>query len=321
MKQRVLITGGNGFVARHLISRLEKEARYELFITTRSKANVNSLLDDSQVYEMNFNDLDNIKKVIKEVSPAAIIHLAAQSNVSLSWRDPYGTFQTNTLGSIGLLNAIEEVNPRIKTLIIGSSDEYGMTAKEKEILSESDVCRPQNPYSISKNALSQYVEQVIKKGESSIIYFRPFNHFGPGQSKGFVVSDFCSQIAEIEAGLKEPVIKVGDLSTYRDLIPVSDVVEAYSLTLSNGIESGIYNVSSGESILIEDILKKLVDISSIEIKIEKDPLKYRPSEVKRFAGNNTKFKKVTGWNPQLKIDQSLKETLDWWRQKTNGGIS
>ncbi|WKB35498.1 GDP-mannose 4,6-dehydratase [Terrilactibacillus sp. S3-3] len=154
-----------------------------------------------------------------------------------------------------------------------------------------------------------------RKKSFKFVYLRPFNHFGPGQKKGFVVSDFCSQIALIEQGLIEPIIKVGDLSTYRDFLPIDDIVAAYEQVISQDIPSGVYNICSGTPLSIRYLLQKIIDLSYVRINIVRDENLFRPAEVKSFAGDGSKFQRATGWRPRYNIDSCLLETLNWWRKE------
>ena len=177
------------------------------------------------------------------------------------------------------------------------------------------VCLPQNPYAISKYCAEQMVLKLGVKYEMDVVTTRSFNHFGPHQNKGFVVSDFASQIAEIKKNLKEPVIYVGDTSAARDFLYVVDVVKAYVSLLENNVPSGIYNVSSGSAISINEILNILLELSNKNIEIKIDEAKFRPVEVKSFAGCNAKLKTSTGWSYKDNLVNNLESTLNYWVNK------
>jgi GDP-4-dehydro-6-deoxy-D-mannose reductase len=172
---------------------------------------------------------------------------------------------------------------------------------------------PQNPYSTSKLAMGQVALQLARRDNLKVIHVRPFNHFGPGQLEGYVVSDYAAQVARIEKGLIPPVIKVGDLSSSRDFTDVRDVVSAYALLLEKNLESGIYNVCSGIPREIKGILELLISYAKVKVAVEVDPERFRPSEVPIFVGSADKIKRATSWFVERSFEESILETLEWWR--------
>ncbi|WNB92509.1 GDP-mannose 4,6-dehydratase [Bacillus sp. NEB1478] len=309
---KVLVTGGSGFVGEHLVTKLLKR-NHEVIVGYRTKY----LNDSFNSIRIDITSKDSIKKALQKIKPDVIFHLAAQSSVPNSWKYPAETVNTNTIGTINLVQMVGEVVPDSKIITVGSSEEYGLSAMHNEIINESVICNPQNPYASSKMLGCQIAFQFAKKENLKLIHLRPFNHFGPGQKKGFVVSDFASQIAEIEAGLIEPEINVGDLSSFRDFTDVRDIVEAYVLLIESDIESGIFNISSGIPIEIKSILNILISLSNKKIKIKKDEKKIRPSNIKKFAGDSSKLKIQTGWSQKYNLNESLEDTLNWWRSQVN----
>lgn len=308
---KVLITGANGFVARHLAGKLTRDG-YDVYLTTHSGTEDHK---DSTVFPMDMKDIMSIHRVLSAVRPDVVMHLAAQSNVYDAWKKPAETMEINAIGTVHLIQSILEQGLRCKLIIIGSGEEYGAAAKTHRLLTEESPCSPQNPYAVSKLAAGQLSVLLSQKKDLNLVYLRPFNHFGPGQRKGFVISDFCSQVAFSEQGLLEPIIKVGDISTYRDFLPIDDIVTAYELAISKDIPGGVYNISSGTPLSIEYLLKKIIDLSYVKINIVKDKSLFRPAEVKSFAGNSSKFQKATGWLPRYDIDSCLLATLNWWREE------
>ena len=310
---KILITGAGGFVGKHLLKKLI-ELNYDVVAINRSyNAFLKSL--NIPVYEIDILDFDTVFNCMKKEQPDVIIHLAAQSNVAISWNEPILTVNSNIEGSLNVYKAFFEVNPKGKFINIGSSDEYGLTAKEGIDLTEDMICRPQNPYSISKHCTETILLQLAKKDKVNVISTRSFNHFGPEQNKGFVVSDFTSQIAQIKKGLMKNTIYVGDLSASRDFLYIDDIVNAYIVMIKCNLSTGVYNVSSGKAIKIEDILKKLIQIADIDVEIIIDEKKFRPAEVKRFIGNSDKLKSLTDWDVLVNIDTGLKKTFDYWMNK------
>ncbi len=310
---KLIITGAGGFVGEYLTKLLLQHGHKLVAIGINNGAFLKEL--NVPTYEINILDYPALVECMKKEKPDGVIHLAAISNVPLSWDKPTLTINVNVIGTINVLKALIETNPKAKFLNIGSSDEYGLIAKRGVPLTEDMLCAPQNPYSISKYCAEQMVLQLGKKNGVTVIHTRSFNHFGPGQAKGFVTTDFASQIAAIEKGEQLAVIKVGDLSAYRDFSFVADVVAAYTALMENDVESGVYNICSGNARKIEDILHTLVALSTTKIKIETDPAKMRPSEVPFFVGNCDKLKKATDWQPHYDFKQGMQEVLDYWRKK------
>lgn len=308
---KILITGAGGFVGKYLI-RLLLDHGHNLVAVGIGNG---SFLKEWSIptYEIDILDYNLLLNCMKQEMPDAVIHLAAISNVPLSWKKPGLTIDINVHGTINVLNALYAANSKAKLLNIGSSDEYGLAAKIGVPLTEDILCQPQNPYAISKYCAEQMVLQLGKKYGMNVLHTRPFNHFGPGQAKGFVTSDFASQIAAIERGEQEPVLRVGDLSASRDFTFVTDVVAAYVALIENDVPSGVYNICSGKARKVEDILRQLVVLSFVPIKIERDPDKMRPSEVPFFVGSADKLKQVTKWNIKHDFKNGLKEVLDYWR--------
>ena len=304
---KVLVTGAGGFVGEYLVKLLKAHNHDIVAIGINNGTFLKELSIPTHV--VNILDYPVLRETMQNVVPDAVIHLAAVSNVPISWNKPGLTIDVNIHGTVNVLQALYEVNPKAKFLNIGSSDEYGLTAKCGKPLTEDMPCQPQNPYSISKYCTEQMVLQLGKKYGMNVISTRSFNHFGPGQAKGFVVSDFASQIKAIEAGEQEPVIRVGDLSAARDFTFVSDVVEAYVSLIEKDVESGVYNVCSGKAMTVQEILAMMLHLSSKEIKVEIDEGKFRPSEVPFFVGCADKLSNATGWKVSTDIVDGLKNIL------------
>ncbi len=308
---RVLVTGAGGFVGGHLVKALI-DIGHQVFAGGIQN---NCYRFDKKVDVLKFDitDYQNLIDIISKIRPDGIIHLAAQSMVQRSWEDPAYTIHVNTIGTINLIKAVKETVVDSKIINIGSSEEYGLTGKFGQALDEQSPCLPQNPYASSKFVAGQLALQLAKKDKLRLIHVRPFNHFGPGQQVGFVISDFASQIARIEKGLYPAKIYVGDLSAQRDFSDVRDIVNAYIMLLENDLENGIYNVCSGKPRTIESILKQLIQQSTSAITIEIDKERFRPSEVSMFFGSNQKLVEAVGWRPNKDFATSLSETLKWWR--------
>lgn len=232
--------------------------------------------------------------------------------VMKSWETPAETLNVNTLGTVYLLEAVRKAG-RGLLVTVGSSDEYGLSGKIGIPLTEDTPCQPQNPYAVSKFAAGQVAMQLAHKHGLQVVHLRPFNHFGPGQRTGYVVSDFCSQIARIEKGELEPELVVGDLSAQRDFTDVRDVIEAYALIAEKSLPTGIYNICSSQPRCVSDILDFLLRAAKFHINIKVDPARLRPSDVPLFIGSSEKIRQALGWESHREFFGSLSETLDWWR--------
>ena len=309
---KVLVTGAGGFVGEHLIRFLLHCNHEVVAIGINNGAFLKAMHIKTHI--VNILDNDVLNEVMREEVPDAVIHLAAISNVPVSWQKPGLTVDVNIHGALNVLQAFYTANPQGKFINIGSSDEYGLTAKAGIPLTEEMPCRPQNPYSISKYSAEQIICQFGKKYGMNVISTRSFNHYGPGQAKGFVIADFASQIAAIECGQAVPVINVGDISAARDFTYVDDVVKAYAALLESVVDGGIYNVCSGSAVSIMDVLHDMLSLAECEIKVAVDEDKFRPAEVKCFIGDNTKIKKATGWQPVYEYSQGLQNVLAYWRK-------
>ncbi|CAG7632636.1 GDP-mannose 4,6-dehydratase [Paenibacillus allorhizosphaerae] len=308
---RVLVTGAGGFVGKHLVSEL-KNRNYEVIAAASSSREDAAA---GKLHGLDITDLAAVKAFIGRTRPDTIFHLAAQSNVMKAWHHPSAAVTVNTVGSLHLLQAIQEVCPGSRMINVGSGDEYGLAGKQGMPLSEETACQPQNPYAVSKFAAGQLVLQMAKKNNLQAIHVRAFNHFGPGQEEGFAVSDFSSQIASIEKGLLSPVIRVGDLSAQRDFTYISDIIAAYVALVETDVPNGVYNVCSSIPRMISTVLEHLVQMSDVDIRIETDVAKLRPSEVPIFVGASGLLEQVTGWKPKTVFLDGLERTLDWWRSR------
>ena len=304
---RALIVGGAGFVGQYLAEAL-RGAGQEVFVT---KLGSESVSFPATVFDLDLNDPAAIAAVLERSAPDVIYHLAAQSSVKLSWEKPALTAQINAVGAVNLYEGIRTVCPDARCLVVGSSEEYG-NIDYTSAVSEETVPRPGNVY-----ALTKYFQEELARVYSAaygldFVMTRSFNHIGPRQSRNFVVADFCAQTAEIEAGMREPVIYTGDLEVYRDFTDVRDVVRAYLLLAERGKRGETYNVGSGNSVKIADILKTVLSLSPHKIRVERDPKKFRPSEIPRICADRKKISAL-GWEPSIPILDTIQDTLTFYR--------
>ena len=309
---KVLVTGAGGFVGGHLLGILVGHGHE---VSTIGQGAPKSISGSGGHTELDILDKEAVSVALRESAPDAVIHLAALSNVAYCWHVPEKAISVNVCGMLNVLEAFAEVKEGGTFLSIGSSDAYGLTARLGRPLCEEDACQPQNPYAISKLSAEQLALQVGKKLGLKVMHTRSFNHFGPGQALGFVISDFASQIAEIEAGKKEPVLSVGDLSAARDFTYVTDVVRAYAALIEHDVPDGTYNICSGQARRIQQVLDSLLALSRVQVEVRKDSGRMRPSEVSLFVGDNSKIRQATGWEPRISFADGLAETMKYWRER------
>ena len=307
----VLVTGASGFVGPYLLQLL-KEHGHEVTAIGLSVGNLKDRFDVVTI-EQDILDAEGMKRNFMKICPEVVVHLAAISNVGLSWQNPALAVDVNVRGTINVLEALHFSNPAAKLIIIGSSDEYGLSAQMEIPLTEDVLCQPQSPYAITKYCAEQLCLQLAGKYNMRIIQTRSFNHYGPGQRQGFVVPDFASQIVAMERYLIPPVLHVGNLESYRDFTYVADVVKAYVALVEHEVPSGVYNICSGKARKISEVLNRLLDLAQIKIDIKLDAGKLRPSDVPYFVGNPQKIQEATGWKAQYSFEQGLRDVLEHWR--------
>ena len=315
---RVLITGATGFVGSHLIEFLFRETRAQVFGARRRRSDMSLVqtLNKVQWFEMDIIDAHNVLAAIKSVRPTHIFHLAAQSFVPTSWRAPQETFTTNAIGTINLLEAVKVLELGAKIHIAGTSEEYGYVKPEELPVTEKNPLRPLSPYAVSKVAADLSGQQYHRSYRVQVVVTRAFNHTGPRRGEVFAESSFSKQIAQIEKGLQEPVIRVGNLDAERDFSDVRDIVRAYWVALEKSEPGRIYNICSGKAIRLGELLDLLLARAKVKnIKIEQDPERLRPSDVPRLEGDCSKFRRLTGWRPEIPLEKTLEDLLQYWRSR------
>lgn len=310
----ILITGAQGFVGSHLLNHLQskKNKLVGLYHKKRPKADKGQHLQ-VQWKQCDLTQRKKTNRVIQQTYPNQVYHLAAQSSVPYSWTHPVETFAVNVLGTLHLMEALEKKPCRV--LIVQTGEVYGRAKSSKGKIVETTPLHPENPYAASKVSQDLSLLPFLRISRLKIIRIRPFNHIGPGQSPRFVVSYFASQIAAIEAGKQRPILKVGNLKAKRDFTDVRDMVRAYEMVLQKGKGGEVYNVGSGNLISIETLLKKLLSLAKKPIQVQVDPKRYRPNDIPKLYSSSKKVRTAIGWRPQISIEQSLKETLDYWREQ------
>jgi len=318
-KQRVLITGISGFVGSHLADFLLTKKKLEVFgidLSTAKVDNLENCFNYIKLFSCDLTESISVRKLIKEIKPDKIFHLAGRPFVEDSWSIPQKTFVVNVFAELNILNSLVELKLNPWFQIACSSEEYGLAVKKELPISEKNELRPLSPYAVSKIAQDYLGYQYYKSYGLRVVRTRPFNHIGPRQNENFVVSNFAKQIALIEAGKQPPIIKVGNLNAIRDFTDVRDIVKAYWLCASGKCEAGeVYNLCSGKGYRISKILEILISLSKIKVKIQRDPKRMRPSDVPVWVGDNRKFVKQTGWKLEYSLEETLPDILNYWREK------
>ena len=307
---RILITGASGFVGRHLVEYLNSRGEHDIIGLSSQKR---PPLAGGRLLVCDLRDLDLTARVLERYQPDVIFHLAGQSYVPKAFSAPAETLITNAVGQINLFEGCRAAGISPVIIAVSSAEIYGKVDPDAIPIGEDQPLRPNNPYASSKAAQDLYAGQYVASYQMSIIRVRPFNHVGPGQADRFVISSFARQIAEVEAGLAEPVVLVGDLDPIRDFLDVRDVVRAYKMLARPQFAGEVFNIASGRGVRIREVLDILVAQATREIEVRVDPERFRPSEVPEFRGDSTRLRNATGWEPVYDLEQTVAEVLEDWR--------
>ena len=342
---RVLITGITGMAGSFLAEYLaDHQPDVEVFGTFRWRSKLDNLqdlrargklnvLDEGQritdqaslsrfvkaghvtVIDCELQDASAVRGVVRAVRPDRIFHLAAQSFVPTSWTAPAATLTNNIVSEVNLFEAIREANLDPVIHIAGSSEEYGLVYPDEAPILESNPLRPLSPYAVSKVAQETLAIQFFRSYGLKCIVTRGFNHTGPRRGQVFATSSFAKQIAQIEAGLQDPVLHGGDLDSKRDWTDTRDMVRAYWLATERGTPGEVYNTGRGSCMRVGEMLDILLSHTGVPISVEQDPSRMRPSDVRLLWANVDKFKAATGWEPTIPFEQTMADLLEYWRDR------
>lgn len=313
----VLVTGATGFAGGYLCEHLLARGKYNIsgIYCREESLQKSSLKDKIKFIKADLRNSDGIYEAVKSFQPNYIFHLAGSSAPKDSFKEPISTMHNNYESQINLFEAVKKAGLEgTKILITSSGDIYGKLTSEDLPVNENIAFHPVSPYAVSKIAQDMAGYQYFCAFNMQIITARPFNHIGPGQDNRFVISDFSKQIAEIEAGKADPVMRTGNMSARRDFTDVRDMVKAYLLLIEKGSPGEAYNIGSGRSLSIKEALDILLGFSSSIIRLDDDPAKYRPGDIAEIVCDYSKMKKITGWKPTIAIEETLRNTLDYWRK-------
>ncbi len=315
---RALITGITGFAGSHLAEYiLAEQPGVEVFGTFRWRSrmdNVEHLDGRIRLVEADLRDYTSMHQALATSRPDVVFHLAAQSFVPSSWNAPSDTLVTNVTGQTHLFEAIRALKLDPVVQIACSSEQYGLVHPEETPIKETNPLRPLSPYAVSKVAQDFLGYQYFQSYGLKSVRTRGFNHTGPRRGQVFVTSNFCSQVAAIELGLQEPVIRVGNMEAIRDFTDVRDMVRAYWLAVTRARPGEVYNIATGRGIHIREMLDLVLSFSRVEVKTEVDPARLRPSDVEILIGDSSKFRADTGWEPKIPFEQTVRDLLDYWRK-------
>ena len=300
---KALIFGIGGFVGPYLAREL-KEHGYEVYGTDTRECEDSFKFDG--YFQCDILDKEKVKEVINTVQPTHIINLAAVSSVGLSWKIPDITMQVNVNGTLNIFESCLALNIKPRILLIGSSEEY---IPCDHPMDENTPINANNPYGISKVAQEQFAAIYREKYNWDIFCVRAFNHIGVGQRPTFVIPSWCKQVADIEKGLQEPVIKVGNLNVSRDFTDVRDVVDAYRRVIESNDSAQIYNIGSGQPLLLSNVLSFILSMSSIKISIKPSKALIRPADNDEIICDPTKIKRLLNWSIRHKINDTIKNVL------------
>ncbi|HKF80043.1 MAG TPA: GDP-mannose 4,6-dehydratase [Thermoleophilaceae bacterium] len=291
------MTGGWGFAGSHLVTLL-RERGEEPAAPRRS--------------ELDLLDSEAVAAFVRRLQPRAVFHLAARASVRRSWEDPGETLRANLGMTLNVLEAVRREGPGAPALLVGSGEIYGNP--ERLPVDEDARLRPQNPYAVSKAGCDLLGGQYADAHKLGVVRIRTFNHAGPGQSEEYVVGTLTRQVAEAElAGRGEARLRVGNLDAARDFTDVRDVVRAYAAAVE--LPAGVYNVCSGRSVSVLELVEELGRVASVEVRAEVDPERVRAHEVPEIRGSADRLREATGWEPEIPLERTLSDALAVWRER------
>ncbi len=315
-----MITGATGFTGSFLVEHYARQG-WRVHGTYRDAAEDQSWVPAGVVlHRIDLCDKDATADLVAAVSPDVVHHLAAQSSVTASWEDPMGTLAENTVAQYNLLEALVAFRPHAHVVVVGSCDEYGNVAPEQNPLDESQELRPASPYALSKVAQDLMGRQYAEVNGLHVVRVRPFLQIGPRRPSRFVAGSFARQVAEIAEGLRDPVIHVGNIDLLRDFTDVRDVARAYALLVDAGAPGEVYNIASGTSHSLRDLLHVMMRVSGVEAEIRQEPQLTRRQEPQLLIGDSSRLRALTGWEPAVSFEQSAADTLAYWRAQVRQAL-
>lgn len=300
---KALITGSQGFVGHYLRQELENNGYTVTGLDIQAGAGT---------IQVDLLDYEQVKNAVQSVAPDIVIHLAGQANVGLSWKIPQRTIEINVIAATNLMEAVRAYDPKVRMVLVGSSDQYGNLGAAGADVTEDLQLHPQSPYAVSKMAQEEMAKIYVRAYGMNICMTRSFNHGGAGQREGFIIPDFSAGIARVERG-EATELQVGNLTARRDFTHVKDVVRAYRLLAEKGVPGEVYNVGSGKTYSVQEVLDLLRSMADCEIPVCQDPARMRPSDTPVICCNHDKLTAQTGWEPSLNMRAIVEDTLCYYR--------
>jgi len=312
---KALITGIKGFAGSHLAELLLAKGYQVIGLDhgAGGLANIDHIVERLELHDCDLRDPERVHQVLELTKPDEVYHLAAIAHVPTSYRDVRLTLDVNLYGTFNLFEAVKAAAREARVLFVGTASEYGTVSESDIPIRENTPLRPVDPYGVSKASAEMLAYQYHRSYGLHIVRVRPFNHIGPRQSPDYVVASLAKQIAEIEKGLREPVITVGNLEAKRDLTDVRDMVLAYWLAVQQGRPGEVYNICSETAYSIGELLESLRSLATMTVEVRQDPERLRRTDAPIVLGDCTRFRELTGWKPQIPMDATLRDTLDYWR--------
>lgn len=318
----ILITGITGFVGAHLAEYCLSIPGIKVYGTVLHHhlgdelQRIEHIKDKVELLECDLTNRVAVARVLEEVKPDKIFHLAAQAFVPVAWRSPEDTLYMNIFSELNIFEVTRAIGINPTIVIACSSEEYGLVYEHELPIKETNPLRPLTPYGVSKVTQDKLGFQYHKSYGLKIILMRFFNIEGPGRGQSFVTANFAKQIAEIEKGKKEPILHIGNLKAQRDFMDVRDAARAYWLASEKCEPGEAYNVCSGTTRTIQSMVDILLGLSDVKnITMQEDPERMRPSDVAVVLGDYTKFKNQTGWEPEIPFEKTMKDLLQYWRER------
>jgi GDP-4-dehydro-6-deoxy-D-mannose reductase len=307
----ILVTGAGGFVGPHLARVLVAHGALVHGLGLVAPPDGTPL---ASWRRLDLADPAGLREAVRATAPDGIVHLAGQSSAARSFEAPEETMRANVVGTWNLLDAVRSAAPAARVVVVGTSESYG-PCEPGTRLAETAPFRPVSPYALSKATADQMAESFANVHGLDIVRARPFGHTGPGQTERFVVPGWAKQVAAIEAGKAEPVLRVGNLDVTRDLSDVRDIVEGYRALLERGRRGAAYNLCRGEGTALTGVLRTLTSLARVQVRVEVDPARLRPADVPWLVGDPTLAGRECGWQTRIPLDDTLRDVLDDWRAR------
>jgi GDP-4-dehydro-6-deoxy-D-mannose reductase len=318
---KILITGITGFVGGHLVESLSAEGGHTLFGLARGAgwpAGLAHLAGRAELYPAELTDGPRVEAVLRETRPDWVMHLAGYANTGGSFREPDRCWADNLAATRSLYDAVARTDLRPRILFVSTGLVYGDPDEPDRPCDERTPLKPASPYAASKAAADLLSYQCTRNPGLDVVRVRLFNQIGPRQSADYAVSNFARQVAAIESGRQEPVIEPqGDLSARRDITDVRDMVAAFPLLLERGVRGEVYNAGSGSAVVIRDLLDRLIGMSRVKVEVREKAAPGRKGDTAVTRADAGRLRRATGWAPRIPLDQTLADTLDYWRSITS----